>query len=65
MISSLFDLLFLPFRLLFGLFGMIFSLIFGAFGIVGSIIGFFATVSTALMFFVLVYLLWRLFRGRR
>jgi len=40
-ISSLFELLLLPFRLLFSLLSLIFSLIFGAFGIVGSIISFF------------------------
>ena len=64
-ISSFFELLFLPFRLLFSLLSFVFSLIFGAFGIVGSIISFFATVSTALMFFVLIYLLWRLFRKKK
>jgi len=65
MISTFFELLFLPIRLLFSLFGLIFSLIFGAFGIIGSIIGFFATLSTALMVILLIYVLWRLFRRKR
>jgi len=65
MISTIFELLFLPIRLLFNLFGLIFSLIFGAFGIIGAIIGFFATLSTALFVFILIYVLWRLFRRKR
>jgi len=65
MFSGFFEILFLPIRLLFNLFGLIFSLIFGAFGIIGAIIGFFATITTALMVFLLIYVLWRLFRRKR
>ena len=65
MISTIFEILFLPIRLLFSFFGLIFSLIGGAFGIIGSIIGFFATLTSALLLFLLIYILWRLFRRNR